>query len=200
MYLHRSTSVFANLSKLNFKNLFNLLALSFLITLSLLSQHRKGTWVWHAGCRHRKEIKGRPPKPLPRQLPSVHFLLWKAWFLLHIPSYFSCLWPNHDLLLLDFLLPLRPYLRGPFQVRTQYATSHGVDAFQRSCLPALRALWWGIHIFFSLQFHSIPTSFYLCGWTQAITIVSLLSRSWAVCLRQKSLLRLLSEPSIFHLV
>lgn len=177
-----------------------MIALSFLITLLLLSQHRKGTWVWHIGCRHRKEIKGCPPKLLGRLFPSAHFLLWKAWFYYTPPLIFPALWPNHDLLLPDFLLSLRPYLRGPFQVRTQYMTVMWLMLFSApACLLLDRTFWWGtdIFFFFCLQFHSVPTSFYLCGWTLAITIVSLLSRSWAVCLAQKTLLCLLSEPSIF---
>lgn len=62
-----------------------------------------------------------------------------------------------------------------------------------------RSLWWtdSFFFFFFLQFHSVPTSFYLCGWAQAITILSLLSKSWAVCLTQRTLLCLLSASSIF---
>lgn len=129
----------------------------------------------------------------------------KGLVLLHIPSYFSCPLAKPWFAVTRFPLAPQTLSERPFSSQDPICDkSWGWCFFSvPACLLLDRTLWWGTHIsfffFFCLQFHRIPTSFYLCVWTQAITIVSLLSRSWAVCLTRKSLLRLLSESSIFHL-
>lgn len=147
-----------------------------------------------------KRNKRVSSKTARQAVPQRSLSTLKGLVLLHTPSYFSCPLAKPWFAVTRFPLVPQTLSERPFSSQNPIYDSHVVDAFQCSCPPALRQnlLMRNWHFFFfCLQFHSIPTSFYLCGWTPAITIVSLLSRSWAVCLAQKTLLCLLSEPSIF---